>query len=240
MASPQVEDGYIQLYRKTLKSRVFQNEGLFKVWIWCLLKANHKENWVPVKTGRGTTEVHLLPGQFIFGRKSAAKELKMHPSTVWKRIVKLKNMRNCDIESNTHYSLVTLINWESYQGGHKKGTSKVTPKEQPSNTNNNDNNDNNKEKNIKEKKKCVYGEFKNVLLTKDEFQKLEEKFDSVGTSDWIEQLSAYIESKGKRYKSHYATILNWDRKRGGENGKKGVYSRHAREFWEAMESQDKS
>ena len=138
-----MNDGYIKAYRKTMRSQVFQNEGLFKVWMWCLWKASHKEQWVKIKTGRGFTEVHLLPGQFIFGRKSAAKELKMKPSTVWKRIIKLKNMQNCDIESNTHYSIITVINWEFYQGSEKKGTSKVTGKEQPSDTYKNDKNEKN-------------------------------------------------------------------------------------------------
>ncbi len=133
-----MNEGYIKVYRKTMRSRAFQNEGLFKIWMWCLLKANHKGQWVSIKTGRGTTEVWVEPGQFIFGRKTAAKELKMKPSTVWKRIVKLKNMRNLNIESNTHYSVITVINWEFYQGNEKKGTSKVTGKEQPSNTNKND------------------------------------------------------------------------------------------------------
>ena len=136
-----MNQGYIKVYRKTIGSQVFQNEGLFKVWMWCLLKANHKGQWVSIKTGRGTTEVWVEPGQFIFGRKTAAKELKMKPSTVWKRIIKLKNMRNLNIESNTHYSVITVINWEFYQGNEKKGTSKVTGKEQPSNTNKNEENE---------------------------------------------------------------------------------------------------
>lgn len=54
----------------------------------------------------------------------------------------------------------------------------------------------------------IYGEFKNVKLTKEEYKKLEEK----KLLPYIEQLSSYIASSGKRYKSHYATILNWSRK----------------------------
>ena len=54
----------------------------------------------------------------------------------------------------------------------------------------------------------IYGEFKNVKLTDDEYKKLEEK----NLLPYIEKLSSYIASKGKRYKSHYATILTWSRK----------------------------
>lgn len=136
-----MNEGYVKIYRKMVTSQVFQNEGLFKVWMWCLLKANHEGRWVPIKTGKGTTEVWVEPGQFIFGRKSAAKELKMHPETVRKRIHKLKKMGNLTIESTTLYSIVTIVNWALYQGDEKKVPSKVPAKYQPSTTNKNDKND---------------------------------------------------------------------------------------------------
>jgi hypothetical protein len=56
--------------------------------------------------------------------------------------------------------------------------------------------------------KNVYGEFNNVKLSDDEYSKLEEK----GLISMIEDLSYYINSKGDKYKSHYATILMWDKK----------------------------
>ena len=59
--------------------------------------------------------------------------------------------------------------------------------------------------------KRKYGEFNNVLLTDEEYQKLKDKF-GVGVADKIETLSSAIESKGYKYKSHYATILNWERR----------------------------
>ena len=118
-----MNQGYIKVYRRMIRSRVFQNEGLFKVWMWCLLKASYKGQWVTLKTGRGFIEVYLEPGQFVFGRQTAAKELKMKPSTVWKRIKKLENMRNLNIESNSQYSLITIINWSTYQEVEKEGNS---------------------------------------------------------------------------------------------------------------------
>ena len=56
--------------------------------------------------------------------------------------------------------------------------------------------------------KREYGEFKNVLLTDDDYKKLEEK----NALSQIENLSSYMSSTGKRYKDHYATILNWERR----------------------------
>ena len=65
-----------------------------------------------------------------------------------------------------------------------------------------------KKNNIRHK----YGEYKNVLLSDADMEKLQSEF-----TDWqerIERLSAYIASTGKRYKNHLATIRNWARKEG--------------------------
>lgn len=73
-------------------------------------------------------------------------------------------------------------------------------------TNNDSLNESLKPKPVKHK----YGEYKNVLLTDDELDKLKTEY-----SDWqerIERLSSYVASTGKRYKSHYATIRNWAKK----------------------------
>lgn len=60
------------------------------------------------------------------------------------------------------------------------------------------------------KVKHKYGEYKNVLLTDEEYQKLEDEYPDL--PERIERLSEYVESTGKSYKSHYATIRAWARK----------------------------
>ncbi len=51
-----------------------------------------------------------------------------------------------------------------------------------------------------------------VLLTLEEYEKLIKSFGEDKTKDYIENLNNYIGSKGKKYKSHYFTILNWSKK----------------------------
>lgn len=124
-----LDEGWVKLYRKIEKSAVFQNEGLLKVWIWCLIKANHEDRWVQVRTGRGTTPVLVKRGQFIYGRKTAAKALKMKEPTVQKRMMVLKNLENLITQSKPHYSLVTIIKWDVYQSSPNKELSEeVSPK----------------------------------------------------------------------------------------------------------------
>lgn len=64
--------------------------------------------------------------------------------------------------------------------------------------------------------KRQHGEFGNVMLTDDEFAKLQEKTPNAW--DLITELDQYIESQGKtkKYKSHYATLLNWSRRKAQE------------------------
>ena len=51
-----------------------------------------------------------------------------------------------------------------------------------------------------------------VLLTKSEYDKLIKRFGEQGTSERIEALNNYIGSKGKKYASHYYTILVWNKR----------------------------
>ena len=55
-----------------------------------------------------------------------------------------------------------------------------------------------------------YGEYKNVLLTNEEYKLLQDKFPDC--QDKIEHFSYWIELKGYKYKSHYLAILKWSKK----------------------------
>lgn len=65
--------------------------------------------------------------------------------------------------------------------------------------------------------KNTHGEFENVKLSIDEYPKLVEKLGEKTTNNLIEELSSYMASKGKKYASHYATILAWHRRKSAEN-----------------------
>ena len=53
----------------------------------------------------------------------------------------------------------------------------------------------------------TFGEYRNVFLTKKEYQQL--KTDFSGLDSLVEQLSAYIQSTGKKYADHAATLRIW-------------------------------
>lgn len=64
----------------------------------------------------------------------------------------------------------------------------------------------------KDRKEKRYGEFENVALTDDEKNKLIQSIGIHEFENYVSSLDLYIAQKGKKYKSHYATILNWYRR----------------------------
>lgn len=60
-------------------------------------------------------------------------------------------------------------------------------------------------------KKHRYGEYKNVLLSDEEKQKLKDKFGEKKAFALVVNMDEAVEMKGYKYKSHYLAILKWER-----------------------------
>ncbi|HAR1414009.1 TPA: helix-turn-helix domain-containing protein [Enterococcus faecium] len=73
-----------------------------------------------------------------------------------------------------------------------------------------------------------YGEYKNVLLSDDQMEKLKTEFPN-DYQERIERLSEYCESSGKTYKNYLATIRSWARKEKSETkNAPSIYKRTGR------------
>jgi len=70
-----------------------------------------------------------------------------------------------------------------------------------------------REEKRREEKKNSYGELKNVKLKPEEYQKLLDLVGEEIVSVMIFELDTYIGSTGRKYNSHYATILSWLRRK---------------------------
>ena len=71
----------------------------------------------------------------------------------------------------------------------------------------------------------AYGRYQNVFLTDEELADLQASFPAVW-EQYIEKLSEYMASTGKRYQSHAATIRRW----AGEDAKKAVTPSRNRDY----------
>lgn len=203
-------NGFIKIHRKITEWGWYSDPNTKAVFLHFLFTANFKDTeW------KGIT---IKAGQTIFGRKELAKTLGLTVQQVRTAIEHLKSTNEITTKSTNRFTVVTVVNWEKYQLLDDESTNKITTKstnKQPTSNQQATNKQPHlkKDKNDKKDKNIniYYGEFKNVSLSEEELEKLKERFPY----DWrdkIELLSTYMSSTGKRYKSHYATILSWARK----------------------------
>ena len=193
------QQGWVKLQRSLLDSPILKNPTLIQIYTWSQLKANHQPKWFSIKVGNGTKEIFCDVGQFITGRNKATDELGMPGSTWYTNITKLKDYGYLAIESNSHYSLITVVNYGGAapdaklleQQKKNEKNKKLATKEQPKDTNNNYKKEKNKkkEKNFKNKKMN-----NNSHSLDSQKLKIEEKIaeDSQGTKQTYEYVIQMI------------------------------------------------
>jgi hypothetical protein len=121
-----MNDGWIKLWRKLLKSSIFGHEGMLKLWILCLLKANHEE--AEVLFPGLLSPIKLMPGQFITGRnalhydyhqgeknKRYHRKLKPVPKTLFCWLDEMQKIQNLYIKKTNKCSMITINNWCEHQ-----------------------------------------------------------------------------------------------------------------------------
>lgn len=198
-----MDNSWLKLYRKTLYSDMYKNLTSVQrdVMMVCLMKAGYKNNKWEYKGKIFETQ----QGQFITSLESL-KKLTAKGTTVKKirtALVKLKKWHFLAYEGAKEGTLVTVLNWESYQGNGEKGQTKGQDEGKIRASNKN-------VKNVKKKEK-IYRKEK-VFMTEPEYQKLCDKYGQATTDQYIEDLNLYLMQTGRRYKSHYATVQAWYRK----------------------------
>jgi hypothetical protein len=117
------------LWRLALEKPIFQNAQLWQFATYCLLKATHK----PIKQIVGRQVVELAPGQFIMTVDSAVKELLSTPHKIRVCIKNLKKIGFVTNKSTNKYTIISVVNWNTYQGGEKEKTAETANKQQTNN-----------------------------------------------------------------------------------------------------------
>ena len=116
-----MDRGYFKVYRKIIEDPIFFTDYGFRTWIYCLAKANHKDSIISLNVGKGQRVIRVPKGSFVFGRKKAEAETGIDGSSIYRWIKKLEDDGYISIESNNQYSIITICNWESYQGENNNG-----------------------------------------------------------------------------------------------------------------------
>ena len=208
-------DGYIKLYRKMMKWGWYTDTNAKCVFLHLLFLAQYETCFfrgIKLEIGQAVTSIREISVQTGISMQSVRTAIKHLKSTQ-------------EITQCTHgkFSVFTIQNYVEYQGDNTASNKQVTQSQHTANTEvtqtlilrNQEVKKSRKEKDIPygiSKKK--YGEFENVLLDGQEHGKLVDSLGDIGAAEYIERLSAYLAQTGHRYKSHYATLLNWWRKDG--------------------------
>ena len=206
--------GWLKIYRELGDKAIWiQSTPEQKVILMTLLMAvNYEENeWV----WKGK-KFKVAPGQMITSLDSIQKKSGkgITVQNVRTALVRFEKLGFLTSESTNEGRLITIVNWSLYQSNEFELTNDST---NPSQTTNKELTPIKERKKEKKEIKEKYGNFSNVLLKNEEYEKLVIKYGESVTKKQIESLDMYIESKGAKYKSHYATILNWINKDSDKN-----------------------
>lgn len=108
--------GYVKLWRKSLDSGLIKNHKLWVFWTYCLMKATHKKHDAVI----GYQTIHIMPGQFVFGRKKASLETGLTEQEIRTAVASMISSKNITIKPTNKYSIITIINWDIYQSEGKE------------------------------------------------------------------------------------------------------------------------
>lgn len=208
-------EGWIKLHRKLLDWRWFSDGNTLKVFLYILLQANHEK-----KSWKG---IEILPGQMIFGRERLSETLAISEQSLRTIITRLKSTSEITTKSTNKYTVVTVVNWESYQNEDTKSTNKSTNKltnHQP--TTNQQLTTPKELKELKEEKKENYTKEKTADSDFEKFwnlydkkvdrpktEKIWEKLNSETRKLIFQRLPAYIQATSdKQFRKNPVTYLN--------------------------------
>ncbi len=110
-SSPQIPGGWVKLYRQAFYNGWLRNHRMWAFWSYCLLKASHKPTTVMI----GYQRVQLEAGQFVFGRKQAASDLDISENVIRTCTARLISTGNITVKTTNKFSIITIVNWGTYQ-----------------------------------------------------------------------------------------------------------------------------
>jgi hypothetical protein len=128
--------GYIKDYRKELGSDIWLMPPLFhRVWQYLKYMANHEDNNIPMRDG---SKMLIKKGQHLHSVRGIAQGVGWYEGAKWKEpnpktvtvildwLVQNEMITIERGKGNRQYTLITLLNWDSYQVKEDRGNSKET------------------------------------------------------------------------------------------------------------------
>lgn len=204
-----IDSGYIKLHRQMLQWEWYTDANTCRVFLHCLFMANWKDSrFMGVDVPRGS---------FVSSYTQLAAQTKLSVQNVRTAINHLKSTGELTVRTTSKFSVITVINYNLYQDDNRQSNSQPTGDQQATNrhltTIEERKNKRKKDNTLSEEpgtEKHPYGIYNNVYLTDGEIEELIRVYP-LDYQDMIENLSAYMRSKGKYYADHFAIMMKWKR-----------------------------
>ena len=149
-------DGWIIIHRKLIDASWFNKSEYVHLWLYLLLKANHKDKEIFV----GNEKVLVKRGELLTSRHKLSEVVHIQENKIYRILKCFENEHQIEQRKTKKYTVISIVNYDMYQKNEQDSeqqmNNKRTTNEQPMNTNNNDNNDNN---NIYTSKKILMNHF---------------------------------------------------------------------------------
>lgn len=189
---------FIQIHRQMLEWERYDDINTKVLFIHLLIKANWKDKkwrWINIKRW-----------EFLTSLNSLAFETWLSVQKIRSCLDKLEITHEITKESHTTYTIIKLNKYNDYQQNNTQDNKPITNEQQTNNkrvtTTNKDNKDNKERKN-------KYWEYKNILLTLSQNNKLIKDFWEAIYLKYIKILDEWIQMKGYKYKDHNLVMRKW-------------------------------
>ena len=186
-------EGWIKIHRKFLDWQWFKKPEAVQLFIYMLLKANHKGgNWQGHE---------IKKGQFITSAQTISNDTKLSLQVVRTLLKKFELTNEIIVKSTNKFTMLTICKYECYQDESNMTNKQLTNKQQTTNKQLTTN------KNDKNNKENIYREFQHLFITEDEVKKLLDKHTITQINNVLNDIENY---KGNtKYKSLYLTAVKW-------------------------------
>lgn len=99
--------GYVKLYRQLIDWEWYQDPNTMRLFIHCLIKANYED-----KKWKGTL---IEAGSFVTSSTVLSEELHLSRAQIRRSIFNLQNTKEIAIKTTNKTTIITVLNWATYQ-----------------------------------------------------------------------------------------------------------------------------
>jgi DNA-binding transcriptional MerR regulator len=190
--------GWIKLHRKFLDWEWFNKSEAVHLFLYMLIKANHKDaKWQGNDVKRG---------QFISSLGNISNATGISIQQIRTILKKLEKTNEIELKSTSQFTIVTICKYECYQDENETTNKPLTNNQQTTNKQSTTN------KNDKKEKKILFDEFWTLYSKSVDKQKCLDKFEKLSDEEIksiFETLPFYIiQTPDKTYRKNPLTYLN--------------------------------